>query len=76
MNEGPNLAALLDALDDHAVDYLVTGSVAAMALGAPDVSPADLDIVPATAPDNLGRLAAVLDVIGATAGPTYGEGDR
>ena len=73
MSEGPNLAALLDALDDHAVDYLVTGSVAAMALGAPDVSPADLDIIPATAPDNLGRLAAVLDVIGATAGPTYGE---
>jgi hypothetical protein len=73
VSEGPNLAALLDALDEHAVDYLVTGSVAAMALGAPDVSPADLDIVPETAPDNLGRLAAVLDVIGATAGPTYGE---
>jgi hypothetical protein len=70
---GPNLAALLDDLDEYAVDYLVTGSVAAMALGAPDVSPADLDIVPATAADNLGRLATVLDVIGATAGPTYGE---
>jgi hypothetical protein len=73
VSEGPNLAALLDALDEHAVDYLVTGSVAAMALGAPDVSPADLDIVPATAPDNLRRLAAILDIVGATAGPTYGE---
>jgi catechol 2,3-dioxygenase-like lactoylglutathione lyase family enzyme len=73
VSEGPNLAALLDALDGHAVDYLVTGSVAAMALGAPDVSPADLDVIPATVPANLKRLAAALDAIGATAGPTYGE---
>ena len=27
MSEGPNLAALLDALDEHAVDYLIGGSV-------------------------------------------------
>ena len=52
MSEGPNLAALLDAIDEHAVDYLITGSVAAMALGAPDVSPADLDVIPATDPAN------------------------
>jgi len=73
VSEGPNLAALLDALDGHAVDYLVTGSVAAMALGAPDVSPADLDVIPATVPANLERLAAALGAVGATAGPTYGE---
>ena len=73
MSEGPNLAALLDALDGHAVDYLVAGSVAAMALGAPDVSPADLDVIPATVPANLERLAAALDAVGATTGATYGE---
>jgi len=70
---GPNLAALLDTLDEHEVDYLVGGSVAAMALGAPDVSPADLDVIPANVPANLERLAAALDAVGATAGPTYGE---
>ena len=55
MSEGPNLAALLDALDDARGGLPGrTGSVAAMALGAPDVSPADLDVIPATAPANLG----------------------
>ena len=73
MSEGPNLAELLDALDEHAVDYLIGGSVAAMALGAPDVSPADLDMIPATARENLVRLVAVLDAIGAKGGPEYGE---
>jgi hypothetical protein len=73
VSDGPNLAALLDALDEHAVHYVVGGSVAAMALGAPDVSPADLDIIPATAPDNLRRLIAALDAIGAEPGPDYGE---
>jgi catechol 2,3-dioxygenase-like lactoylglutathione lyase family enzyme len=73
VTDGPNLSELLDALDQHAVKYLVGGSVAAMALGAPDISPADLDIIPATDPQNLERLAALLGAIGATAGPTYGE---
>jgi hypothetical protein len=73
VSEGPNLAALLDALDEHAVDYLVGGSVAAMALGAPDVSPADLDVIPATDTENLRRLFAALEAIGAERGPEYGE---
>jgi hypothetical protein len=73
VSEGPNLAALLDALDEHAVDYLVGGSVAAMALGAPDVSPADLDVIPATDPANLERLVATLDALGAKWGRDYGE---
>ncbi len=73
MSEGPNLAALLDTLDEHAVDYLIGGSVGALAHDAPDVSPADLDVIPATDPANLERLGAALDAIGATMGPEYGE---
>jgi catechol 2,3-dioxygenase-like lactoylglutathione lyase family enzyme len=73
VSRGSNLSALLDALDEHAVRYLVAGSVAAMALGAPDVSPADLDIIPARDAENLVRLAAMIGSIGATVGPTYGE---
>jgi hypothetical protein len=73
VSEGLNLAALLDALDEHAVEYLIGGSVGALAHGAPDVSPADLDVIPATDPDNLGRLAAALAAIGATMGPEFGE---
>jgi catechol 2,3-dioxygenase-like lactoylglutathione lyase family enzyme len=69
----PHLGALLSALDDHGVAYVIAGSVAAMAHVAPDVQPADLDVVPAVDPENLGRLAAALDAIGGTAGPTYGE---
>jgi hypothetical protein len=64
---------LLDALDDHGVEYLVTGSVAARAHGAPDVQPADLDIIPATNPENLRHLEAALEAIGAEMGPEYGE---
>jgi len=73
VSEGPNLAALLDTLDEHAVDYLIGGSVGALAHGAPDVSPADLDIIPATIPANLERLGVALDALGATMGPEYGE---
>ena len=73
MSEGPNLAALLDALDEQAVDYVVGGSVGALAHGAPDVLPADLDIIPATDPENLRRLVAALEAIGAERGPEYGE---
>lgn len=73
MSEGPRLAALLDALDDHGVEYVIAGSVAAMAHGAPDVRPGDLDIIPATDADNLDRLAAALHTLGAEMGPEYGE---
>ena len=55
------------------MDYLIGGSVGALAHGAPDVSPADLDVIPATDPANLERLGAALDAIGATMGPEYGE---
>ena len=67
MSGGPDLPALLAALHGHGVDYVVVGSVGAMAHGAPDVTPGDLDIVPATDPANLARLAGVLDELGAVA---------
>lgn len=73
MSEGPRLEALLRGLDDHHVVYVIVGSVAARAHGAPEVRPADLDIVPATDRDNLGRLAAALLGLGAEVGPEYGE---
>jgi catechol 2,3-dioxygenase-like lactoylglutathione lyase family enzyme len=73
VSEGPRLAALLEALDDHGVKYVITGSVAAMAHGAPDVRPGDLDVIPATDPDNLERLAAALRAIDAEMRPEYGE---
>lgn len=65
MSDSLDLAALLRFLDEHGVDFVVGGSVAALAHGTPDVEPADLDIIPATDPGNLRRLAdalAALDV--------------
>jgi len=65
VSDGPDLAALLRVLDEHAVSFVVGGSVAAMAHGTPDVEPADLDVIPATDEANLGRLVealAALDV--------------
>ncbi|MGH2401662.1 MAG: VOC family protein [Candidatus Limnocylindria bacterium] len=73
MSDGPDVAALLTALDRHGVAYIVGGSVAAMAHGAPDVDPGDLDVIPATDAANLGRVAAALAVLGAEAPTEMGE---
>lgn len=73
MTSAPDLGALLAALNRHEVAFVVAGSVAAMAHGVPDVAPGDLDVVPATDPANLERLAAALDAIGAEPAPEYGE---
>jgi hypothetical protein len=73
VSEGPDLGAHLAALDHHGVAYVVCGSVGAMAHGAPDVTPGDLDIVPDTRRANLERLAAALAELGAEAGREYGE---
>jgi len=61
----PNIARLLAALDEHEIAYVVGGSVGAMAHGAPAVRPADLDVVPATDPANLERLAQAIAALGA-----------
>ena len=73
MSEGPDLAVLLQLLEEHAVDFVVGGSVAAMAHGTPDVEPADLDIIPATDAENLRRLTSALDALGAQVPVETGE---
>jgi uncharacterized protein (DUF952 family) len=60
----PDLPALLRRLVDAGVRFVVIGSSGAILLGA-KLSPGDLDICPSPDPDNLQRLAAVLDEIGA-----------
>lgn len=73
MTGHPQLAALLASLDEHGVAYVVGGSVGAMAHGAPDVTPADLDIVPATDAANLARLRDALAAMNANAPTETGE---
>jgi len=73
VSDAPGLGALIAALDERGVEYLITGSVAARAHGAPDVEPADVDIIPATDSTNLERLAAALDALGAEMKPERGE---
>ena len=72
MSDGPRIALLLEVLDRHGVSFVIGGSVGAMAHGARDVLPGDLDIVPATSPENLSRLAAALAELGAIAAPETG----
>ncbi len=73
MTEELDLGALISALDHHHVAFVVGGSVAAMAHGAPDVTPADLDVIPATDHDNLVRLTAALSSLGAEVPTETGE---
>lgn len=58
----PDVEALLDILNDHGVDYVVTGSAAAMFHGVA-LEPGDLDITPALDHENLDRLRDVLEAI-------------
>ena len=55
---------ILMALDRHGVEYVLVGGVAARVHGAQRAT-ADIDCVPATGEENLGRLAAALDELGA-----------
>jgi hypothetical protein len=57
-------AALLGMLGRGGVDYVVAGSVAAMAFGV-DLVPGDLDVVPSLDPANLERLGLLLHRAGA-----------
>jgi hypothetical protein len=58
----PDVEALLAILNEHEVEYVVTGSAAAMLHGVV-LDPGDLDITPALQRDNLGRLHRVLEAI-------------
>lgn len=73
MSDGLDLASLLATLDAHGVAYVVGGSVGALAHGAPDVRPGDLDVIPATDAANLGRLADALAALGAEPAVETGE---
>jgi hypothetical protein len=58
----PDVEALLEILNEHEVEYVVTGSAAAMLHGVV-LDPGDLDITPALDRDNLDRLRSVLEAI-------------
>ncbi|HET9416103.1 MAG TPA: VOC family protein [Candidatus Limnocylindria bacterium] len=73
MTDGPRLGALIDLLDRHGVAFVIGGSVGALAHGASGVQPGDLDVIPATDPENLRRLAAALAELEAVAQPTTGR---
>ncbi|HEY7816029.1 MAG TPA: hypothetical protein VIC62_22480 [Nakamurella sp.] len=54
-----DLAGLLRSLDRHRVAYVMIGGLAAVIHGSPFPTQ-DLDITPATGPDNLARLSTAL----------------
>jgi hypothetical protein len=58
----PDVQGLLDILSEHGVEYVVTGSTAALLHGV-EIEPGDLDITPALDEENLGRLRRVLEAI-------------
>ena len=61
----PDYLALLQALHDHGVEFIVVGGVCAALHGAP-VTTFDLDVVHARTPENVERLLAVLKALNAT----------
>lgn len=65
-----DLRALLEALNQLGVRFVVIGGVAVGAHGYPRAT-ADLDLVPDPDPENLQRLVSALDSLGATL-PTVG----
>lgn len=60
----PDPFEILRVLEQHGVRYVLIGAAAARVAGAPVVTE-DLDITPATDPENLGRLASALRDLGA-----------
>src|SRR4051794_34668884 len=56
--------AILAALDRHLVSYVVVGALARVLRGADEVT-SGVDIVPSLRPENVRRLAAALEEIGA-----------
>ncbi len=55
---------ILTALDEHQVDFVLIGGLAAVAHGSA-MPTSDVDVVPETSRSNLGRLAAALAHLGA-----------
>jgi hypothetical protein len=52
--------AIIAVLNAHGVRYVVIGAVAALAHGAPIGATFDIDVTPATDPENLDRLSEAL----------------
>jgi hypothetical protein len=73
----PDVPSLLRALAEAEVEYVVTGSAAAMLHGV-RLTPGDLDITPSLDADNLARLAHVLESIEARQDPDapFGQWER
>ena len=61
-------AAVVAALVEHRVEWVLTGSCVLAAYGA-ELNPNDVDVTPALDPANLARIAAMLDDLGAR--PAY-----
>lgn len=57
-------AAILEVLRRHDVEFVLIGGFAAAAYGSPLLT-SDVDVVPATDPDNFARLSAALEELGA-----------
>lgn len=74
VRQPPDVPGLLRLLNDHGVQYVVTGSGAAMLHGV-DLVPGDLDVTPALDGENLERLAAALRAIRARQAPDGPFGD-
>jgi predicted nucleotidyltransferase len=68
----PDYLALLRALVDHGVDFIIVGGVSAVLHGAP-VTTFDLDVVHSRTPDNLTRLLKALQDLDAD---YRGRGDQ
>lgn len=66
-------ARLIAALARHSVRFIVVGAIAAIAHGSP-LPTEDLDITPEREPENLERLAAALQELGAKLRVPRGEG--
>lgn len=66
-------AAVVRALDEHGVDYVLIGGVAARLHGSPSLTE-DIDLTPEPSRDNLGRLATALDSLGARLAAPHVEG--
>ena len=60
----PSFREILERLNEHQVEYIVVGGVAAVIHGAP-ITTFDLDTLVSVSPENANRLQAALEALGA-----------
>lgn len=56
---------VIEVLADHGVEFVIIGGFAAELYGAPIPATQDVDVTPSASPENLIRLSAALDDLGA-----------